>query len=151
METNYFIILYWFCHTLIGIWHGYTCVPDPEPSSHLYPHPILLGHPSVPVPSTLDHALNLDWWFMSYVIIYMFQCLPSQPTLALSHTVQKTSIHLCVFCCLAYRVIVTIFLKSIYVSVLSWYFSFWLTSLCVIGSSFIHLIRTDLNLFFLMA
>ena len=26
-------------------------------------------------------------------------------------------------------------------------FSFWLTSLCIIGSSFIHLIRTDSNLF----
>ena len=30
-------------------------------------------------------------------------------------------------------------------------FSFWLTSLCVIGSSFIHLIRTDSNAFFLIA
>ena len=32
-----------------------------------------------------------------------------------------------------------------------WCFSFWLTSLCKIGSSFIHLIRTDSNVFFLMA
>ena len=32
------------------------------------------------------------------------------------------------------------------------YFTFlWLTSLCIIGSSFIHLIRTDSNVFFLMA
>ena len=29
--------------------------------------------------------------------------------------------------------------------------SFWLTSLCIISSSFIHLIRTDSNVFFLMA
>ena len=29
-------------------------------------------------------------------------------------------------------------------------FSFWLTSLCIIGSSFIHFIRTDSNVFFLM-
>ena len=28
---------------------------------------------------------------------------------------------------------------------------FWLTSLCIIGSSFIHLVRTDSNVFFLMA
>ena len=28
-------------------------------------------------------------------------------------------------------------------------FSFWLTSLCIIGSSLIHLIRTDSNVFFL--
>ena len=32
-----------------------------------------------------------------------------------------------------------------------WCFSFWLTSLCIIGSSFTHLIRTDSNVFFLMA
>ena len=30
------------------------------------------------------------------------------------------------------------------------FFSFWLISLCIIGSSFIHLIRTDANIFFLM-
>ena len=34
---------------------------------------------------------------------------------------------------------------------LYWCFSFWLTSLCIIGSSFIHLIRTDSHAFFLMA
>ena len=36
------------------------------------------------------------------------------------------------------------------VSIMYWCFSFWLTSLCIIGSSFIHLIRTDSNVFFLM-
>ena len=30
-------------------------------------------------------------------------------------------------------------------------FSFWLTSLCIIGSSFIHLIRTDSDVFLFMA
>ena len=30
-------------------------------------------------------------------------------------------------------------------SIWYWCFSFWLTSLCIIGSSFIHLIRTDSN------
>ena len=35
-------------------------------------------------------------------------------------------------------------------SILYWCFSFWLTSLCIIGSSFIHLIKTDSNVFFLM-
>ena len=34
---------------------------------------------------------------------------------------------------------------------LYWCFSFWLTSLCIIGSSFIRLIRTDSNVFFLTA
>ena len=60
---------------------------------------------------------------------------------------------LCLFCCLTYRVIVTIFLNSmyIYIIILYWCFSFWLTSLCMIGSSFIHLIRTDSNAYFLIA
>ena len=61
------------------------------------------------------------------------------------------SIHLCLFFCFAYRVIITIFLNSIYMCILYWSLSFWLTSLCIMGSSFIHLIRTDSNEFFLMA
>ena len=67
----YFTILYWFSHTLTWICHGCTCVPHPEPPSHLSSHPIPLGHPSAPAPSTLYHASNLDWWFVSHVIIYM--------------------------------------------------------------------------------
>ena len=42
-----------FCHTSIWTNHGYTCVPHPEPPSHLPPHPILPGHPSAPAPGTL--------------------------------------------------------------------------------------------------
>ena len=34
---------------------------------------------------------------------------------------------------------------------IGFFFFFWLTSLCIIGSNFIHLIRTDSNVFFLMA
>ena len=41
-----------FCHRLTWISHGFTCVPHPEPSSHLPPPPIPLGHPSAPAPST---------------------------------------------------------------------------------------------------
>ena len=50
-----------FCHTLTWISHGYTCVPHPEATSHLPPHPISLGHLSAPALSTLSHASNLDW------------------------------------------------------------------------------------------
>ena len=42
----YFTILYWFCHTLTWIHHRCSCVPHPEPPSHLPPHPCPLGHPS---------------------------------------------------------------------------------------------------------
>ena len=63
-----------FCHTLTWISHGFTCVPHPEPPSHLPPHPIPLGHPSAPALSTLSHASNLDCRSVSHMIIYMFQC-----------------------------------------------------------------------------
>ena len=42
-------------------------------------------------------------------------------------------------------------LSKFHIYILYWCFSFWLTSLCIIGSTFIHLIRTDSNVFFLMA
>ena len=66
--------MYWFCHTSTCICHGCTRVPNPEPRSHLPPHTIPLGHPSAPAPRFLYPASNLDWWFVSYVILYMFQC-----------------------------------------------------------------------------
>ena len=111
----YFTILYWFCHTLTWILHGCTCVSHPEPPSHHPLHLIPLGHPSAPALSTLSHASNLDWRFGSHMIIYMFQChspISSQPH-PLPQNPKDCSIYLCLSCCLAYRVIVTIFLNSI--------------------------------------
>ena len=37
-----------FCHTLTWISHGFTCVPHPDPPSHLPLHSIPLGLPSAP-------------------------------------------------------------------------------------------------------
>ena len=51
----------------------YMCSPSWTPF-HFPPHPIPLGHPSAPAPSTLSHALNLDWRSISHMIMYMFQC-----------------------------------------------------------------------------
>ena len=112
----YFTILYWFCHTLTWIHHGCTWVPKHETPSHLPPHIISLDHPRAPAPSILYPASNIDWRFISYMIVYMFQChspKSSHPLpLPLSPKVRST--HLCLFCCLAYRVIIAIFLNSIY-------------------------------------
>ena len=84
---------------------GVHVFPILNPPSHLPPHPIPLGHPRAPAPSTLYHASNLDWQFISH-IFYMFQChspiascprsLPQHPALALSHRVQKTVQYICV-------------------------------------------------------
>ena len=113
----YFTILYWFCHTLTWILHRCTCVLHPETPSHLHTHPIPLGHQSVPALSSLSHALSLGWQFISHMIIYMFQChspISSCPR-PLPQNPKDCSIHLCLFCCLAHRVIVTIFLNFIYI------------------------------------
>ena len=41
-----------FCHTLTWISHGFTCIPHPDPPSHLPLYPIPLGPPSAPALST---------------------------------------------------------------------------------------------------
>ena len=107
-----FTILYWFY--LISKWirHRYTCVPHPEPSSLLPPHTTPLGRPSAPAPSIQYRASNLDWRLVSYRILYMFQyhSPKSSHPLPLLQSPKGCSIHRC----LVYRVIVTIFLNSIY-------------------------------------
>ena len=46
----------------------YTCSPSRAPS-HLPPRTIPLGHHSAPAPSIMYPALNLDWRFVSHIII----------------------------------------------------------------------------------
>ena len=80
----------------------YMCFPFWTPS-HLPPQPILQGHPSAPAPSTLSRASNLDWWSISHMVVYMFQCcslksshprlLPQSPILYLRQSFWKC--HLC--------------------------------------------------------
>ena len=94
---------------------GIHVFPILNPPSHIPPCTIPLRHPSAPAPSILYPALNLDWRFVSYMI-YMFQCHSPKPShpLPLPQSPKICSIHLCLFCCLGHRVIVTIFLNSIY-------------------------------------
>ena len=143
--------MYWFCHISKWIRHKYTCAPHPEPSSLLPPHSIPLGRLSAPAPSIQYRALNLDWRLVSYMILYMFQChSPNHPTLSLSHRVQKTVLYISLSFAVSNTglLLPSFWIPYICISILYWCFSFWLTSLCMIGSSFIHLIRTDSNVFF---
>ena len=45
-----------FCHTLTWISHGFTCIPCPDPLSHLPLYPLVfpLGLPSAPAPEHLS-------------------------------------------------------------------------------------------------
>ena len=56
------------------------------------------------------------------------------------YLLSKLYIYMCVCMCVC---------VCVCVSILYWCFSLWLTSVCIIGFSFIHLIRTDSNVFFL--
>ena len=101
-----------FCHTLTWISHGFTCVPHPDAPSRLPPHPIPLGLPSAPAPSTWVSCIQpgLAICFIldnTHVLMLFSQIIPPSPS-----PIESKS--LCLFFCLAYRVIVTIFLNSIY-------------------------------------
>ena len=88
----------------------------PEPPSKLPPHPIPLVCPRASPLSALLHAWNLHWSSILHMVIYMFQSyslISSQPHL-LPHSRKVCSLHLRLFCCLAYRIIVTVFLNSTY-------------------------------------
>ena len=124
ISTWFFFLTLQYCICCVICWHestmGVHVFPILNPLSHLPPHPIPLGHPSAPAPSILYHASNLDWKFISHMIINMFQCHSpkSSHLLPLPQSLKDCSIHLCIFCCLAYRVILTIFSKfHIYVLV----------------------------------
>ena len=54
-----------------------------------------------------------DLFFIRYYTCFN-AILPNHPPLPLPQSPKDCSIHLCLFCCLAYRVFVTIFLNSIY-------------------------------------
>ena len=99
-----FTILYWYCHISTWICHRYTRVPHPGPFSLLPPRTIPLGSRSAPAPSIQYRALNLDWWLVSYMILYMFQCHSpkSSHRLPLPQSPKDCSIHQCLFGCLVF-------------------------------------------------
>ena len=78
------------------------------------PHPS--GSSQCTSPEHLSHASNLDWGSVSPLIIYMFQCYSLKTSLPrlLPQCPKVCSVHLCLFFCFAYRVIISIFLNSIY-------------------------------------
>ena len=86
---------------------SWTPVPPPSPDH---------SSGSSQCTSSEHPVSDLDWWFILHMIIYMFQCHSpkSSHPLPLPQSPKDCSIHLCLFCCLAYRVSITIFLNSIY-------------------------------------
>ena len=92
---GYFTILWWFLsYTDMNQPWVYMCPLSWTPS-HL-PHPIPWGCPSAPALSPPFHALNLDWWSISHMVIYMFQCysLKSSHPCLLSQSPKVCSLYL---------------------------------------------------------
>ena len=87
-----------------------------EPATDAHVFPIPLGCPRAPALSALFHALNLHWSSILHMVIYMFQCysLKSSHPCLLPHS-PKCVLYICVsFAVFAYRVVISIFLNSIY-------------------------------------
>ena len=94
---------------------------NPSPTS------IPQGHPSAPALSTLSCIKPGLVIYFTYDNIHVSILFPqsSHPRL-LPQSAKVCSLHLCLFRCLAYRIIIAIFLNSIYmhVNLLYWCYSF---------------------------
>ena len=112
-----------FCHTSTWISRGRTCVPSswiPLPPSSP-PHPSGLSQSTnfeCPA-SCIELALVICFTYGNIHVSVLFsQVFPSR---LLPRSPKVCSLHLCLFCCLAYGVIITVFLNFIYI--------FWYTIL----------------------
>ena len=117
----------------------------PPPSSYHPPESIQCTNPEHPV-SCIEPGLAIRFTYDNiHVSIPFSQIIPPSPSPTESKRLFHTSVSLLLSHTQGYHYHLSKF--HICVSILYWCFSFWLTSLCIIGSSFIHLIRTDSNVF----
>ena len=150
MEANYFTILYWFCHTSTWICHRYTRVPHPEPPSLYHPSgPSQCTSPKHPV-SCINPGLVIHFIYdIIHVSMPFSQIIPHSPSPIESKRLFYTSVSLSLSRISGYRY----HFSKFHIYALVHCIGVFLSGLlhCIISSSFIHLIRTDSNVFFLMA
>ena len=125
----------------------WTPLPPPSPQHLSGSSPCTSPKHAV---SCIRHRLEIRFLHDSIHVSMPFsQIIPPSPSPPESKTLFYTSVSLFLSRIQGYRYHLSKF--HIYVLAYCIGFSFWLTSLCIIGSSFIHLIRTDSNVFFLTA
>ena len=90
--------------------------PHPESPSHLPPHPIPLGCPRKPALGALLLASNSHWPSILHVVMHMLRCysLKSSHPRLLPLSPKVCSLHPCLLCCPACRIVHIIFLNSTY-------------------------------------
>ena len=89
-----------------------SCTPLPPPSPYHPSGSSQCTSPKLPV-SCIEPGLAIHFLYDIIHVLMPFSRIVPSP-LPLPQNPKDRSIHLCLFCCLAYRVVVTIFLNSIY-------------------------------------
>ena len=75
---------------------SWTPLPPPTPYH-------LSGSSLCTSPKHLYPVSNIDWRFVSYLIVYIFQCHSPKSSHPIPQSPKVRSTHMCLFCCLAYR------------------------------------------------
>ena len=124
------------------------------PTSHPFPPSRLLRSPSL---SSLSHTANSHWLSILHMVVYMLPFYfihsshPLLPPPPRAH-VHKSVLYVCISIALQTGSLVpSSEILYICINIRYLFFSFWITSLCIIGSRLIHLIRTDSHGYLFMA
>ena len=149
MEANYFTILWWFL-PYIHMSQPWVYMFSPSWSYLSPPSP---SHPSGSsqctspehAASCIEPGLAIYFTYENIHVSVLFsQIIPPLP---FPTRVQKSVLYICVSFAVSHHYHLSKFHIYVLIYCIGVFFS-WLTSLCIIGSSFIHLIRTDSNTFF---
>ena len=117
----FFIIIFTLQYCIGFAIHQHASATGVHVFPILNPPPTSLPIPSlwvIPVHQSQDSCILHRTWTGDSFLIWYYTCfngiLPNHHPLPLPQSLEDCSIHLCLFCCLTYRVVVTIFLNSIY-------------------------------------
>ena len=143
-----------FCHTSTRISHSYTQVPslpDLLPISLLIPPFSLSQSPYLSYPESCSKLPLVVCFTHGIVNFYVTLSIHLPFSLLSSHLVHRSVLCFSIATLKINSSGPSLQIPYICVRIRYLHFSFWLTSLCIMGSSFFHLIKTDSNVFFFMA